>query len=70
MARQHLYTIGQARELLAKRGVTVSYRTLRRYIETGKIAANFDSRRSRTSGQWRVTLETIEAFASTYGRRK
>lgn len=70
MSRPNLYTIGQARELLAQRGVTVSYRTLRRYIELGKVAANFDSRRSKTSGQWRLTLDTIEAFAASYGRRR
>ena len=71
MARHvQLHSLGEARKLLAKRGVSVSYRTLRRWIEQGKLHAHYMPNRVQQSGQWLLDEETVEALAATRrGRR-
>lgn len=60
-----LYSLGEARKLLAKRGVTLSYRSLRRYIEQGKLHAHHMPNRPQQAGQWLLDEETIDALASS-----
>lgn len=69
MARHvQLHSLGEARKLLAKRGVTVSYRTLRRWIDQGRVHAHHMPHRSQQAGQWLLDGETIAALAETMRR--
>jgi len=66
-----LYSIGQARKLLLTRHkVSVSYRTLRRYIEQGRIHAHHFSERPQQAGQWLLDEATIDALAPSLRRVK
>jgi predicted site-specific integrase-resolvase len=66
MARQlQLYSLDEARKLLLKRGFKVSTRTLRRWIEQGKIAHHHLPDRPQQAGQWLLDNETIDAIAES-----
>lgn len=69
MARHvQLHSLGEARKLLAKRGIRVSYRTLRRWIEQGKLHAHHMPHRAQQSGQWLLDTETINALSQSLRR--
>lgn len=60
-----LHSLGEARKLLAKRGFRVSYRSLRRWIEQGKLHAHYMPQRPQQAGHWLLDEETIEALAAS-----
>jgi hypothetical protein len=60
-----LHSLGEARKLLEKRGFKVSTRTLRRWIEQGKIAHHHLPSRPQQAGQWLLDNETIDAIAES-----
>jgi predicted site-specific integrase-resolvase len=61
--KPQLYSLGEARKLLARRGVAVSYRSLRRWIEQGKLNAHHCPHRPKQAGQWLLDEDTVEALA-------
>jgi transposase-like protein len=71
MARRNveLHSLGQASKMLAARGVSLKYRTLRQMVAEGRIHAHHMPHRTQQAGQWLLDDATIDALAATYRRR-
>lgn len=65
-----LHSLGEARKLLAKRGVKVSTRTLRRWIDQEKVEAHHFPSRPQSAGQWLLSDDVITALAASLGRSR
>ena len=53
-----IYTVDQVAEVLQ-----VSIKTIRRYIYSGKIAAN------KIGGQWRISQDSIDAYVESFSNK-